>query len=81
MAQPQPPVPRISSSRCTGCGLCVAVCPNNALGMDGRLAYVAHPDRCNYTGYCELICPTQAIERPFEIVDRAKDGKRPAEEE
>jgi len=80
MAQLQQPVPRIYSSRCAGGRLCVEVCPNDTLGMDGRLAYVAHPDRCDYTGYCELICPVQAIECPYEIIDRAKGGKRPAEE-
>ncbi|MCB0188081.1 MAG: 4Fe-4S binding protein [Caldilineaceae bacterium] len=67
------PVPIIDASRCTGCGLCVAVCPTGALVMKGAIAIVADPQACAYTGHCERICPTQAISRPFQIVFSPKE--------
>jgi ferredoxin len=71
MAQPvqdEHPVPIIDAARCTGCGLCVRVCPTRALMMKDGLAVVANPDACVYTGHCERICPEQAIGRPFQII-------------
>lgn len=65
MAQP---VPTIDPNRCTGCSLCVAVCPTNALAMRGTIAVVANPQACTYTGDCERICPEQAISRLFQII-------------
>ena len=77
MTQPtQPlPVPLIDHVRCTGCGLCVEVCPNRALALNDQQAIVARPDQCDYAGYCELICPTQAIERPFQIITITSQGE------
>lgn len=62
------PVPIIDQMRCTGCGLCVAACPSDALTMLGKAALVAHPAKCAYHGACEVICPTQAITRPLQII-------------
>ena len=61
------PVPIIVPELCTGCGLCVQVCPNGALAIQASTAVVAAPDACTYAGYCEQICPAQAISRPFRI--------------
>lgn len=44
---------------CTGCGLCVKICPMENLSMsDGR---VATHDRCSICYRCINRCPTQAI--------------------
>lgn len=61
------PAPLIDPERCTGCGLCVKVCPSGALAMDGPRAVVARPEACEYHGLCEMICPADAIRRRFEI--------------
>lgn len=61
-------VPMLDSDRCSGCGLCVRVCPTGTLAIRNGRAVVARPAACEYTGLCELICPTQAIQRPFVIV-------------
>ena len=62
------PGPWIDVGACTGCGLCVRVCPTGALVLDRGRAVVARPEACNYSGYCEQVCPEMAIARPFEIV-------------
>jgi formate hydrogenlyase subunit 6/NADH:ubiquinone oxidoreductase subunit I len=67
------PIPFIAPERCTGCGLCVAICPTGALAMRDAVAVVAQPDVCAYTGHCELICPAQAITRPFQIISISQE--------
>jgi photosystem I iron-sulfur center len=69
------PVPIIDLERCSGCGLCVRVCPTSTLALRNGRAAVVRPAACEYTGLCELICPTAAIQRPFVIV-LAEDNQR-----
>lgn len=47
---------------CLGCGDCKAVCPENAVGIEGRLSQV-DPDRCISCGACISACPKNIIER------------------
>lgn len=59
----------IDKEKCKGCGLCVHVCPHNALvlldevNMKG-LKYVAvpDPDKCTGCGLCYIVCPDCALE-------------------
>jgi len=61
-------LPQIDATKCTGCGLCIRICPNQVLAMRREWAIVAKPGACNYSGACQEACPTQAITLPFEIV-------------
>lgn len=61
-------LPEIDLSRCLGCGICVAVCPNHVLSVADGVPKVAHPEACDYTGACQEICPSGAISLAFEIV-------------
>lgn len=68
-------LPAIDSTKCTGCELCVKVCPTQALAMSGTIATVANPEACDYTGACQEICPTEAISLTYEIVFKNADRK------
>ena len=50
------------SFACLGCGDCKAVCPENAISVEGRLAQV-DPDRCISCGACISTCPKGIIDR------------------
>jgi ferredoxin len=46
--------------RCTGCGLCLATCPTNALIPAPGRPRVVHP-RCTDCLACIEVCPSDAI--------------------
>jgi nitroreductase/NAD-dependent dihydropyrimidine dehydrogenase PreA subunit len=50
----------INRDLCTGCGLCVAVCPTGAISVtDGKAAVTGETSiSC---GHCEAVCPQEAI--------------------
>jgi ferredoxin len=68
--------PKIDPAKCTGCELCVKVCPNDVLSLVDEVAVVSRPDACDYTGACQEICPTRAINLIFEIVFFYQKGGR-----
>ena len=46
---------------CTGCGMCVTVCPHDVFGIEGRKARVADRDACMECGACARNCPVEAV--------------------
>jgi 2-oxoglutarate ferredoxin oxidoreductase subunit delta len=55
--------------RCKGCGLCVPVCPKDALGMSSGMNKLGHKyaevideGKCSGCGLCFLMCPDVVIE-------------------
>lgn len=48
-------------SQCSGCTLCVQVCPHAIFEMRDKKAVIANRDACIECGACELNCPEGAI--------------------
>ncbi len=50
----------IDRQKCTGCGLCVEVCPDRTISLeDGRAAVTG--ERCMECGHCLAVCPAEAV--------------------
>jgi len=61
---------RVVPERCTMCGKCKEICPENAIEGDLYVAYlgdnrpyVIRETKCNGCGACIAVCPEDAIER------------------
>lgn len=48
--------------KCSGCKMCVEVCPHGVFTMYSRRAQLDKHQSCMECGACQLNCPTQAIE-------------------
>ena len=62
----QPEIPSISVNQdlCSGCGVCVAVCPYDALQLvesDGRQVATVDSLKCKRGGLCASACPSGAV--------------------
>jgi ferredoxin len=53
------PVVEVDVDHCTGCGLCVDVCPAGALALAETVA--VEPRRCSGCGLCVGACPAGAL--------------------
>ena len=56
-----PEVPKINFDKCNLCGKCVAICPTNALLLEGSMVKVV-PVACIGCGACVTVCPQKAID-------------------
>ena len=52
----------INADRCTGCQVCLHVCPQKVLAMRERKAVVADYPACLECGACQLNCADNAID-------------------
>ena len=55
---------------CTGCGVCVEVCPHGVFAMNSHVALIVRPEACMECGACQKNCPFGAI------MCRQRDGLR-----
>ncbi|MBC8320957.1 MAG: 4Fe-4S binding protein [Bacteroidetes bacterium] len=46
---------------CTGCNMCINVCPHNVFLLKEKRAYITNIDACMECGACQLNCPENAI--------------------
>jgi ferredoxin len=51
----------LDASKCTGCGMCVDVCPHAVLAIENGTAEIVDRDACMECGACEMNCPPGAI--------------------
>lgn len=52
----------ISDSRCTGCNICVRVCPVNVFDIvEGGVPIIARQNACQTCFMCEAWCPEDAM--------------------
>ncbi|NFG39791.1 4Fe-4S dicluster domain-containing protein [Clostridium botulinum] len=52
---------KIDENKCTGCGLCVDACHEDAIGLINGKAQLLRDDYCDGLGDCLPSCPTNAI--------------------
>ncbi len=53
----------VDATLCTGCGQCVAVCPDRIFTLEQGVAR-ARQEECLACGHCVAVCPTGAVQRP-----------------
>ncbi len=56
--------PIINKEKCVACGVCVDICPTNALSMKKKkeAPFVRYPEECWHCNACVLDCKQSAIE-------------------
>ncbi len=47
--------------KCTGCGMCIEVCPHEVFTVESRKAAIVDKDSCMECGACARNCPASAI--------------------
>lgn len=52
---------QLNDEKCTGCGMCLNVCPHEVLGTAGKKVQIINRDACMECGACAANCPSDAI--------------------
>jgi nitroreductase/NAD-dependent dihydropyrimidine dehydrogenase PreA subunit len=53
--------PEVIRKKCTGCGLCLEVCPSFVFELSDKKSRVVRGDWCIGCGQCGAVCPVEAI--------------------
>ena len=64
------PIQSIDNFLCSGCGLCVNICPEDVIRKEEGVAVIAYPQDCVACLACEAVCPLNCVQVS---VDRAYD--------
>ncbi len=51
----------LDRKKCTGCGLCLVVCPHEVFIMSNGGVSIGNRDLCMECGACALNCPAEAV--------------------
>ncbi|MDD5170233.1 MAG: mercury methylation ferredoxin HgcB [Syntrophales bacterium] len=52
---------KLDENKCTGCGMCLEVCPHDVFTINGKRLAVGNRDACMECGACSRNCPFEAI--------------------
>ncbi|MBU0501653.1 MAG: 4Fe-4S binding protein [Candidatus Margulisbacteria bacterium] len=52
---------KLDEVKCTGCQMCVKVCPHAVFAMKDKKAEIVDRDSCMECGACAKNCPSEAI--------------------
>ena len=52
---------KLEVEKCTGCGVCLDVCPHGVFAQSGRIVSLANPQACMECGACQVNCAFDAI--------------------
>jgi ferredoxin len=52
---------KLNEDKCTGCGMCLDVCPHEVFKMNGKRVIIQNRDACMECGACSKNCPADAI--------------------
>jgi len=70
--------PAVITEKCTGCGLCMKVCPSFVFELTENKALVARGAWCIGCGHCGAVCPEGAILHEAAVVGKGpRPGSRP----
>ena len=51
----------LTADKCTGCGICIIVCPHEVLALASKKAQIVDRDACMECGACAINCSFGAI--------------------
>ncbi|MGI9536443.1 MAG: nitroreductase family protein [Desulfocapsaceae bacterium] len=58
-------LPIINQEVCTGCGICLSICPDRIIIADSSGKALIKGDSCMQCGHCFAVCPVEAVTVPF----------------